>query len=498
MESGAARYGLAMTRIRMTRSMSALLKGADALLVVAPKARFEDGSFLDCLPEPLMRLALDLASDLEPGRNGLAAGTLTGEAPRKLAVGVLPDEVSRHNSPARAEAIRRVVAQSSTGRKGSAAILLVLDDAEHFTAAMGAVGKALPLYRKPARLTATGRPGKPAAEPKLNVMAIGPDDQPIAPPKTIMPTVDGARLAARLVDVPPTELNPKAFQAEAQKLLRGVTGVTRKAIVGDALLKAGLGGIHGVGRTALDAPRMLVYTYTPTAKSRAKRHIALVGKGVTYDTGGLSLKISGGMVGMKADMGGAAAVLGAFHSLVKGGAPCKVSAVNCLAENALRMHSGMTVEINNTDAEGRLLLADGVSYAARNLKADTVIDIATLTGAQGVATGAMHGALIASDEDLERTIFAAGRACGDLVHPIPYAPEFYRDEFKSQIADMKNSVANRMNAQSSCAGEFVHWHLDGTDARWAHVDMAFPAVRGGRGTGYGVALLTQAVRDLAS
>ena len=98
--------------------MSALLKGADALLVVAPKARFEDGSFLDCLPEPLMRLALDLASDLDPGRNGLAAGTLTGEAPRKLAVGVLPDEVSRHNSPARAEAIRRVVAQSSTGRKG--------------------------------------------------------------------------------------------------------------------------------------------------------------------------------------------------------------------------------------------------------------------------------------------------------------------------------------------------------------------------------------------
>ncbi len=497
-----------MTRIRIAKTVDSLLKGADALLIVAPKARLDDGSFLDCLPEPIMRFALDLASDLEPGLTGLAAGSLTGDSPRKVAVGVLPDEVSRHNSPARAEAIRRVVAQSSTGRKGNAAILLVLDDPEHYTAAACAIGKTLSLYKKPARKEPGARAAKKPTEPKLAILALGPDEEPIGAPRSLMPTVDHAREAARLVDTPPTDLNPKTFQAEASKLLRGMTGITRKAFVGDALLRAGLGGIHAVGRTALDEPRMLVFTYTPTAKKKAKRHIALVGKGITYDTGGLSLKVGGGMVGMKADMGGAAAVLGAFCSLVKGGAPCKVSAVICLAENAIgpaavkpddviRMHSGMTVEINNTDAEGRLVLADGVSYAARKLKADTIIDIATLTGAQGVATGSMHAALIASDEELESTIWESGRRSGDLVHPIPYAPEFYRAEFKSQIADMKNSVANRMNAQSSCAGEFVHWHLDGTDARWAHVDMAFPAMRAGRGTGYGVALLTQAVRDLA-
>lgn len=492
-----------MTRIRITKTLSSLLKGTDALLIVAPKARFDDGSFLDELPEPLMRLALDLASDLEPGLTGVAAGTLTGDSPRKLAVGVLPDSVSRHNSPARAEAIRRVVAQSSTGRKGSAAVLLVLDDVDHFTAAACAVGKALPLFKLPPKK------GEAAAKPpKLAIMAIGPDEAPIGAPKALQPMLDYGREAGRLVDTPPTDLNPKAFEAEAAKLLRGMPGLTRKTFVGDALLRAGLGGIHAVGRTAVDAPRMLVFTHKPTAKSKAKKHIALVGKGVTYDTGGLSLKISGGMVGMKMDMGGAAAVLGAFCALIKGGAPCTVSAVICLAENAIgpaaykpddvvRMHSGLDVEINNTDAEGRLLLGDGVSYAARNLKADVVIDIATLTGAQGVATGRLHGGLVADDGEVEATMLEAGRKTGDLVHALPFAPEFFRSEFKSQIADLKNSVANRANAQSSCAAEFVHWHMDGTDAKWAHVDMAYPAMAAGRATGYGVALLAQSVRDLA-
>ena len=494
-----------MTRIRITKTLTSLLKGTDALLIIAPKARFDDGSFLDELPEPLMRLALDLASDLVPGLTGVAAGTLTGDSPRKLAVGVLPDSVSRHNSPARAEAIRRVVAQSSTGKKGSASILLVLDDAEHFTAAACAVGKALPLFSLPPK---KGSAAKAPAAPKLAIMAIGPDEAAISPPKALQPMLDYGREAGRLVDTPPTDLNPKAFEAEAAKLLRGMTGLTRKTFVGDALLRAGLGGIHAVGRTALDAPRMLVLTHKPTTKSKAKKHIALVGKGVTYDTGGLSLKVGGSMVGMKMDMGGAAAVLGAFCALVKGGAPCTVSAVICLAENAIgpaafkpddviHMHSGLAVEINNTDAEGRLLLGDGVSYAARKLKADVVIDIATLTGAQGVATGRLHGALVSDDADVEAAIIEAGRKSGDLVHPLPFAPEFFRSEFKSLIADMKNSVANRANAQSSCAAEFVHWHMDGTDAKWAHVDMAYPAMSSGRATGYGVALLAQSVRDLA-
>ena len=209
---------------------------------------------------------------------------------------------------------------------------------------------------------------------------------------------------------------------------------------------------------------------------------------------------------MKSDMGGAAAALGAFRVLARTGCAHRLSLVLCLAENAigpnaykpddvLEMHSGKTVEINNTDAEGRLLLADGVSYAARILGADTIFDAATLTGAQLVATGVNHAAIVASDEDLETRFVHAGRTTGDLVHPLPFAPEFYRSEFESPIADMRNSVKNRDNAQPSCAAQFVFNHLEGTDVRWCHVDLAGPAFRGDRGTGFGVALLAEVVRS---
>ncbi len=213
------------------------------------------------------------------------------------------------------------------------------------------------------------------------------------------------------------------------------------------------------------------------------------------------------MSGMKCDMGGAAAVLGAFRCIVAAGTRHKVSLLLCMAENAIgpaaykpddiiTMHSGKTVEINNTDAEGRLLLADGVSWAARELEADIIFDAATLTGAQLIATGLLHGALYAADGELEQAMIDAGRRCGDLAHPLPFAPEFFRQEFSSVVADMCNSVRNRMNAQSACAGQFVYNHISDTDARWVHLDLAGPAFPKDRGTGYGVALLATTVLGL--
>ena len=180
------------------------------------------------------------------------------------------------------------------------------------------------------------------------------------------------------------------------------------------------------------------------------------------------------------------------------------------------------MEINNTDAEGRLVLGDGVAYASQVLAPGLIVDMATLTGAQLVATGKRHAAVVSNCEATEAAAVAAGRASGDLVgrpvravprrcqirsdpgpqpracapsphqvHALPFCPEFYRPEFASKVADMKNSVKDRSNAQSSCAANFVYEHLaEGYTGRWLHVDMAGPAWQE-RGTGYGVALLLQ-------
>ena len=277
------------------------------------------------------------------------------------------------------------------------------------------------------------------------------------PGKEIGLTVDAARLAARLVDTPAEDMKTADVEDEAKRAVKGIKGVKVRSIVGDRLLTSKLGGIHAVGRTALVPPRLTILEYVPPKKAR--RTVALVGKGVIYDTGGLSLKVGGIMSNMKCDMGGAAAVLGAFVALAKSGCQDHLYCLLCLAENAIgpnsyrpddiiTFHSGKTVEINNTDAEGRLVLADGVSYATRNLNADLVIDAATLTGAALITTGQAVSCTFSNRDGLEARSVASGKITGDLTHPILFIPEFYKQEFKSKVADMKNSVANRMNAQS--------------------------------------------------
>ncbi|MFO1078165.1 MAG: leucyl aminopeptidase family protein [Planctomycetota bacterium] len=474
------------------------LAAAAHVLVLAPKACFGPrargaAALTRHLPRDAAALAQRLGHDTAPGLLGALATTLAQK--QRLTVGVLPDDVSRHNSPARAESIRKLVAGAGLAPDGKNAVLVVLDDDAHAAAAANAIGRALPTFTKKSQAKRGGSLAIALALRSGKAVAVDAATQHL---------VATARLAAELVDTPPTELDPQALAAAAKKALRTVRGVRIQELVGDALLQKGRGGIHAVGRCARSAPRLLVATCGP----RRGRHIALVGKGVTYDTGGLHLKARGAMETMKGDMGGAAAVLGAFLVLARSRPAHRLSLVLCMAENAigpaaykpddvLTMHSGMTVEINNTDAEGRLLLADGCSWAARVLGADTILDAATLTGAQGIATGDVHAAVVSSDEHVEQALLAAGRATGDLCWPLPFAPEFYRSEFASPIADMRNSVKNRSNAQSSCAAIFVHWHLDGTKVRWGHVDLAFPAFRGDRGTGFGVALLADAVRRLA-
>jgi probable aminopeptidase NPEPL1 len=486
-----------VTSLSFPGSTAAALSGADEILVVAP-ARTLDGAFMDAvLGKKDGKVLRRLAEDLSPGSRGCWASTL-GHGSRWLRLGVLPDEVSRHNSPARAEAIRHVVASAGLGRKGKAAIVVVIEDPEHQLAAANAVGRALPVF---------SRKGD-ASKLRARLVLVDPHGERIALTTSTRHVVTAARACAELVDTPPTELDPAGFSAHVLPELRARKGVEVREIVGDELAELGLHGIHAVGRAAVSPPRMIVATWRP---ERAKRHVALVGKGVTFDTGGLHIKARGMMEGMKGDMGGAAAVFGAFGALVDDGFADALSLVLCIAENAvagtsykpddiLRLHSGKTVEINNTDAEGRLLLSDGVSWAARELHADVVIDAATLTGAQLVSTGLLHAAVVSDDAELEAAAVRAGRESGDLTHPLPFAPELFQREFHSPIADMRNSVANRMNAQSSCAAQFVYSHLceaPGARARtWLHVDLAGPAFPKDRATGFGVALLYRLVATL--
>ncbi|XXQ31699.1 Cytosol aminopeptidase domain-containing protein [Plasmodiophora brassicae] len=315
-------------------------------------------------------------------------------------------------------------------------------------------------------------------------------------------TIKGIRNAARLVDMPCSMLNTDAFVTIASEIHKDLKAkghpVEIEVIRPDAESK--FGGLWGVGKAAVSPPALVVLSYKP---QNAKRTLAFVGKGIVYDTGGLSIKPRDAMIGMKRDMGGAAAILFAFEVLVKNTSSDNVHALLCLAENAvgpkstrpddiLRMLSGKTVEVNNTDAEGRLVLADGVHYASKHLNPDIIVDMATLTGAQGIATGVHHAALYCDDEGLEKSCLTAGRRSGDLCHALPFAPEFFFREFKSKVADMKNSVACRTNAQSSCAGEFIRNHIaENYKGSWMHIDIAYPAESGERGTGFGVALLVQ-------
>jgi probable aminopeptidase NPEPL1 len=487
-----------MIDLTFARDMSSALAGARTVTVIAPAKRFGRRTLGRFLPDDQARLLADLASDTKPGDLGRTVSTLTGarSGPRKLVAGVLPDRVSRYNSPARAESIRR--AAKAVSGSGKHALILVLDTPAHQLAAVNAVARAMPTFSAQSKRDEDGT--------KVALVTVDGKGEIIPVDATVRETARMTREAAHLVDTPPSALGPETLAKRARGLLEDLARVQVRELAGKDLAKAKLGGIEAVGRAGEEAPRLLVATYQPT--KRSQRHLALVGKGISFDTGGLHLKPREAMLGMKGDMGGAAAVLGAFRVLAGGNFPHTLSMVLCLAENAigpnaykpddvLTLHSGKTVEINNTDAEGRLVLADGLSYAARVLGADTILDAATLTGAQLVATGMLHAAVIASDDRLERILVEAGRATGDLVHPLPFAPEFYKHEFKSPVADMRNSVKNRTNAQTSCAAEFLHWHIEDCDVTWAHVDLAGPSWLEDRGTGFGVALLAETLRRLA-
>lgn len=282
----------------------------------------------------------------------------------------------------------------------------------------------------------------------------------------------------------PNYLYPESF---AKRIQEYVKNVDVKLDVWDEhkLFAENCGGMCAVGQGSVRPPRLIKMTYTP---SKYTNHIALVGKGITFDSGGLSLKPASSMEEMKSDMLGAATVAHTLLACAKLQLPIKITAWLCCAENmpsgsaqrpsdVIRMRNGKTVEVLNTDAEGRLVLGDGLSLASEE-KPDCIIDVATLTGAQIVALGSRYGAVMGTPE-IRDEIVDATVASGEQFWPMPL-PEQLLESMKSPMADIAN-IGVREGGMLS-AGLFLREFVD--DIPWAHIDIAGPAFNGGIAWGY--------------
>jgi len=285
-------------------------------------------------------------------------------------------------------------------------------------------------------------------------------------------------LARDLINEPPSRMNPERLAAEALKLNKSPISV--RVFEKKELEKMGMGGILGVGAGGAVPPRLVELTYKPSGK--AKKIVALVGKGITFDSGGLSLKPAQSMETMKDDMSGAAAVLGVFSALAALEPPIEVRGYMAIAENmpggraqkpgdVLKAFNGKTIEVLNTDAEGRLVLADALSYASSK-KPDILIDIATLTGAALVALGHLVSAVMGNDPKLVKAILQAGGDSGEKFWELPLVKE-YQQDIKSKIADVKNIGGRRGEAGTIIGGLFLKEFAD--SPAWAHIDIAGPS-----------------------
>ena len=318
--------------------------------------------------------------------------------------------------------------------------------------------------------------------------------------------IAGAVTMARdLVNTPAGDLTPPMF-ADIAVEVATTAGLTVEVIDEKKAAKLGLGALIGVGKGSDNPPRMVKLTYEPPASVKPRGHVALVGKGITFDSGGLSIKTGEGMMTMKIDMSGAAAVLATMSILPALAPPVRVTGYLCLAENmvsgrairpgdVLTAQNGTTIEVLNTDAEGRLVLADGLSLAAAE-QPDAIVDLATLTGACVVALGPRIAGLMGNHDGFLQQVRDAADRAGESVWPLPL-PKEYRKDLESEIADLKNIAGGRYGGALH-AGLFLQEFVDGRP--WAHLDIAGPArsesddaytPRGG--SGFGVRTLVEAL-----
>lgn len=346
-------------------------------------------------------------------------------------------------------------------------------------------GYLLGAYRHPTRAT-----GTPPEAPASALVLLGRHTEVAV---AAARTAAEATWIARTLTVTPSDTKTPAWMAEQVTRLATGPGLSVEVLEGDELAARGFGGIVAVGSGSASPPRLVTVRYDPGDPAadgespRARvggRHVVLVGKGITYDTGGLSIKPRESMVAMKTDMAGAAVVLAAVLGAARAGVRHRVTALLPLAENAVgassyrpsdvvTIHGGTTVEVVNTDAEGRLVLADALSHADADLDPDLVIDVATLTGAATLGLGRQHGALYSADDRLARSLEAAGEDTGELLWRMPLV-EDYRAALRSSVADVRHVPVDTSIGGGSITAALFLQRFAGR-RRWAHLDIAGPA-----------------------
>ena len=347
-------------------------------------------------------------------------------------------------------------------------------------------------------------------EGKVKSLRIAADDSSLtAALRKGLALADSTNYARRLAATPPNVATTTYVAAQAQKLARASKGrIKCRVIKGAALEREKLVGLINVGKASENPPCLIELTYTPRG---SRKTVLLVGKTICYDTGGLSLKINNGMKGMKYDKNGGMAVLGAMHAIAHAIKPsCKVVALLPAAENSISDEAyrpddiitylnGVSVEVTNTDAEGRLVLADALAWGCRKIKPDAIIDLATLTGGVVVALGSACAGLFCNDDTLRGRIECAAEAAGDRVWRLPLW-EDYREMMKSKHADIWNSAPVR-HAHPIQGAAFLSYFVD-EKTPWAHIDIAgtsnidsdqSPFVAGP--TGFGVRLLASVLEN---
>lgn len=349
-----------------------------------------------------------------------------------------------------------------------------------------------------------------------------PDDKPALKTVTVMTRdpakarkifgplskiADGVFFTRDLVSEPANVIYPISFAARARALSK--LGVKLQVLDQKQMAKLGMGALLGVAQGSANAPRIVAMRWNGAPRAKDKRPIAFVGKGVTFDTGGISIKPAGGMEDMKWDMAGAGVVAGLMHALAARKAKVNAVGVVGLVENmpsskaqrpgdVVKTMSGQTIEVINTDAEGRLVLADALWWCQQTHKPHTIVDLATLTGAIIISLGHHHAGMFANNDELAERLTKAGKATGEAVWRMPLGDAYDR-QVRSNIADMKN-VGGR-DAGSITAAQILQRFIK-DDVAWAHLDIAGvawsnsdkPTVPKG-GTAFGVRLLDNLVAD---